>query len=45
MRKVITKTKILKAARLMPIKEQILFARLVKDLAEKRTRIAALAEL
>jgi len=35
MRKVITKTKILKAARLMPIKEQILFARLVKDLAEK----------
>lgn len=35
MRKVVTKTKILKAARLMPIKEQILFARLVKDLAEK----------
>lgn len=35
MRKVVTKQKILKAARLMPIKEQILFAKLVKELAEK----------
>ena len=35
MRKVVTKPKILKAARLMPIKEQMLFAKLVKDLAEK----------
>ncbi len=33
--KVITKPKILKAVRLMPQKEQILFVKLVKDLEEK----------
>ena len=32
---VITKPKILKAVRLMPQKEQVLFAKLVRDLHEK----------
>ena len=34
-RKVITKPKILKAVRLMPRKEQILFVKLVKNLEDK----------
>ena len=34
MRRVVTKPRILKAARLMPMKEQVLFAKLVRDLAE-----------